>query len=1518
MEQGSTTRHKCKEISWNKYKIKYDKNATKVIGSMGNSTHMYNNATEYEGNTLEKVQTSLSKNKYQRPGYSFVGWNTKKDGTGTSYTDEQEILNLTTVNDATITLYAQWEKCDTTLLIKAEDGTNATSGATYNGKAQYSTKVDYLGTERVQKSLTIPGKGYKINFDTNGGTITGMGQTGLKNVNGTSGYTTVSVRDAKDWIQTFPNEFNSSYEADGSDAIFTNKATENGYTYILQVTYDYGSFTLPGVNKEGQSFVGWELITGVGNKQFATGEGVTPTENISTNGEITFKAKYAELSMQATPDYETNNMKGAADLVWEWTQNVTNISSYKIYRDGNLININASGDEGEMPNLGTVIDSYASGTFTVEYSGVYEFTLKGNKGTDYNGHTGGSGGYITGQVFLNKGDILQYTSSDSDYAGGKGEKSSGGNAATIKIKRAGTNNFVPLIVAGGGSGASDTTNGTSVAVSAETGAANNSHTGSAGMYAGGGGWTGGAAGELIYHDHDKSYCVYHKHDDGCYYSHKHGDSCYGDWKTDHWCSVCGESWNIVGDNMCGNPKCEGNPEAVLQWGEPYWDADELICTKDTGIDYSNRICGKTETWYTKEGEKCTLDGAVESAKSASAGTNYINAEEVFNYSFSTNAGKGSVFVKSVKLGFETDTYLNDAKAEDKAAPDRPVLTLTSTDYAKKQAVFSIKKPNDNGTAYTFSVEAYANGNKQASATAVPNPVVLTTNVKGYKIEFYNKNTNALLNTVTTNLKVLQKARDGLATVTDSADVKYTRALQTYPQQVRVYAIDFAGNTSAVATLDLPGISETQKPSDPVTPDTTYPVETEYVKAVENANTYRKGNKTVNGTSYPLYYVKADGQTPFTLLGRGYTSGAADLNLFRVHEFDYKILDIAKNTNVKDPNTTYAVNTEELDTAFTQTGYGVPTNKTQLLDAYTSPEYKRDTENGQKGVQTKMLFTASSAENGKQMLVIPGAAGKNLNTDKEVTSDAAKDKKSGVVLIPDAEAPYVNGGNIDELKKIEEGTFKFPTTITIPIKDDLSGVSNAFAEVSSTQSGSYKKYPMDENGNIVIKVTEDDVLFVADITISITTIDNVGNEGHFEYYYSAAMKLDIDIVNKDALVNGKEKHNYFLYDDTGILSIHTEGYVDTIEISQGTNPKALFTDNNKTTYTISFDGSKADLMLGWAELEYDKELEFKVTDYMEGEVYFEVTCKKTGSGNVTVNHYKQNVDGKGYTLESTSSVPRRSGATYTATPYKFTGFTSPANKTVTVSDNTVIDLYYTRNQYTVTLETEEGVKSVSGAGTYYYGQPVTVSMTAKNGYTFSKWVGNTDSSTQSKYTFNMPAYNVTLRASMEGNAYTIYYDGNGATGGSTVPGSLAYGETGNLTTNGFVRTGYVFAGWNTKADGTGTSYKDTASVKNLVSDGTSITLYAKYVTWDDVNAKTITFTYPRITYTVYLKSESGNSSFTYNVETDTITLPTPTREGYAFTGWTGANGTTPQKSVTIYNANWNIYNYDKIMAAGYIQ
>ena len=52
----------------------------------------------------------LTANKFKKSGYTFVGWNTKKNGSGKIYKNKQSIKNLTSKNGGTVTLYAQWMK----------------------------------------------------------------------------------------------------------------------------------------------------------------------------------------------------------------------------------------------------------------------------------------------------------------------------------------------------------------------------------------------------------------------------------------------------------------------------------------------------------------------------------------------------------------------------------------------------------------------------------------------------------------------------------------------------------------------------------------------------------------------------------------------------------------------------------------------------------------------------------------------------------------------------------------------------------------------------------------------------------------------------------------------------------------------------------------------------------------------------------------------------------------------------------------------------------------------------------------------------------------------------------------------------------------------------------------------------------------------------------------------------------------------------------------------------------------
>lgn len=82
------------------------------------------------------------------------------------------------------------------------------------------------------------------------------------------------------------------------------------------------------------------------------------------------------------------------------------------------------------------------------------------------------------------------------------------------------------------------------------------------------------------------------------------------------------------------------------------------------------------------------------------------------------------------------------------------------------------------------------------------------------------------------------------------------------------------------------------------------------------------------------------------------------------------------------------------------------------------------------------------------------------------------------------------------------------------------------------------------------------------------------------------------------------------------------------------------------------------------------------------------------------------------------------------------------------------------------------------------------------------------------------------------SYTVSYNGNGSTGGSTSSQTKYYGVSLTLRSNGFTKTGYTFSKWNTKSDGTGTAYNAGASYTGnaalaLYARWTANTYYVKY-------------------------------------------------------------------------------------------
>lgn len=116
-----------------------------------------------------------------------------------------------------------------------------------------------------------------------------------------------------------------------------------------------------------------------------------------------------------------------------------------------------------------------------------------------------------------------------------------------------------------------------------------------------------------------------------------------------------------------------------------------------------------------------------------------------------------------------------------------------------------------------------------------------------------------------------------------------------------------------------------------------------------------------------------------------------------------------------------------------------------------------------------------------------------------------------------------------------------------------------------------------------------------------------------------------------------------------------------------------------------------------------------------------------------------------------------------------------------------------------------------------------------GYTFSGWYNGSTRVGGSGDNFT-PTSNVTLKAEWVGIPYTLQFNGNGATSGTMSDMAMVFGSYSQLTANDYAKTGSTFVGWNTQADGSGTSYKDGVSVINLMTPtatGQSTELYAQW-------------------------------------------------------------------------------------------
>lgn len=307
------------------------------------------------------------------------------------------------------------------------------------------------------------------------------------------------------------------------------------------------------------------------------------------------------------------------------------------------------------------------------------------------------------------------------------------------------------------------------------------------------------------------------------------------------------------------------------------------------------------------------------------------------------------------------------------------------------------------------------------------------------------------------------------------------------------------------------------------------------------------------------------------------------------------------------------------------------------------------------------------------------------------------------------------------------------------------------------------------------------------------------------------------------------------------------------------------------------------------------------------------CSGGGGGSTTLF----NVD---FTDETTETISTsNSGATFVAKTYDGynMSFGVKSSKDIDITNGTGLDfksnncetyqclaipLNLTKdNEVTavITLKSKGTVKYkwVTGSlpPTPSFSSPSTYSLSnATNTLTYTPatageyvlYLGRSGSGDGSQY---IESIVITQAGGGSGTCYYVTYNGNGADGGFTTDeASHASGSNVTVKTNGngFTKTGYRFTGWNTAADGTGTSYAAGGTITGISGN---MTLYAQWeedkaepteptVTWFDVPATV----YPGQQFVFTVETNTDATLNVSNLTATNATLVNISEEGGVFT------------------------------------
>lgn len=223
-------------------------------------------------------------------------------------------------------------------------------------------------------------------------------------------------------------------------------------------------------------------------------------------------------------------------------------------------------------------------------------------------------------------------------------------------------------------------------------------------------------------------------------------------------------------------------------------------------------------------------------------------------------------------------------------------------------------------------------------------------------------------------------------------------------------------------------------------------------------------------------------------------------------------------------------------------------------------------------------------------------------------------------------------------------------------------------------------------------------------------------------------------------------------------------------------------------------------------------------------------------------------------------------------------------------------HWALENYTITLDTSGG-NALDNIRYTVKSDPIILPTPTRNGYEFSGWTGEGITTPQTEVIIPTGSTgNKAYTANWQVIEYTITLDTNGG----PVVSPIKYTVEDSFTLPYILRTGYEFSGWT--LDGSG------------MLPATPLIIY--HGTTGDLRYKA-EWRLAEYTITMDLNGGSGQEKVVYTITDEDFELPTPTRNGYEFVGWTGERIMTPQTSVKIpkgstgnkaYTANWKVIRY----------